>query len=282
MKVFDLFELESKIEVMDIGAAAIAETPIYKVLVDKGLANLSAFDGDSRQMKKLRETYGEENVAFYNYFLFDGKQQNVYLCDPASGMSSILKPKKKALEFFNGFVKFAKVQKIASIKTMRLDDVENLKKPDFIKMDVQGAELEILKNGKNIIELCLAIQLEVSYFILYENQPSFGEIDIFMREKGFIPHQFLDIKRWSIKPTIFNGNIRSPGNQLLESDIVYVRDPLLLEELTDIQLIKLAILAHYSFQSIDYCVYLIIEMEKRKMLFKDAHRLYIENVKSFN
>lgn len=282
MKVFNLFELESKIEVMDIGAAAIAETPIYKVLVDIGLANLSAFDGDSRHMKKLRETYGEENVDFYNCFLFDGKQQNVYLCDPASGMSSILKPKKEALKFFNGFVKSAKVQKIESIKTMRLDDVENLNKPDFIKMDVQGAELEILKNGKNTIELCLSMQLEVSYFMLYENQPSFGEIDIFMRDKGFVPHRFLDIKRWSIKPTIFNGNIRSPGNQLLESDIVYVRDPLLLEELSDIQLKKLAILAHYSFQSIDYCVYLIIEMEKRKMLSKDAHRLYIKNVKSFN
>ena len=80
------------------------------------------------------------------------------------------------------------------------------------------------------------MQLEVSYFPLYEDQPSFGEVDVYMRTIGFMPHCFSDVKRWSISPTIFNNNFRVPGNQLLESDIVYVKNPLKLAELSDIQL----------------------------------------------
>lgn len=281
MRIFDLFDFNSKLEVMDVGAAAIAEEPIYKGLVDMEVAHLTAFDGDERQMKKLQETYGKKNVSCFNSFLFDGKVHDVYLCEPLSGMTSLFKPKKDALKFFNGFSKFGQVGKIDKIKTTRLDDVQNLKKIDFLKMDAQGAELEILQNGRQTLEECLAIQLEVSFFALYENQPSFGDIDIYMRKMGFVPHRILDLKRWSIAPIIFNDNIRSPGNQVLESDIIYIKDPLLVKKLTDIQLQKITILAHYAFRSIDYCAFLLIEMEKRKLLYKDSHKQYITNLKSF-
>ena len=49
------------------------------------------------------------------------------------------------------------------MKTFRLDDITKLNKIDFMKMDVQGAELEIIKNGKSKLNECLAIQLEMSF-----------------------------------------------------------------------------------------------------------------------
>ena len=281
MKIFDLFEFDSKIEVMDVGAAVIAETPIYKILLDNKMAHLTLFDGDERQIEKLEEMYGTDNVAIFNYFLFDGGKHKVYLCSPASGMTSIFKPKVEALNFFNGFSNFGKVETIEEIQTTKLDFIDNLKSPDFLKMDVQGAELGILKNGSKTLKNCLAMQLEVSYFLLYEDQPSFGEIDVYMRSIGFVPHLFLDVKRWSISPTIFNNNFRIPGNQLLESDIVYVKDPLKLFELSDIQLKKLAILAHYSFNSFDYCTFIILEMVKRNMLSAGSHKEYREKLNQF-
>ena len=90
-------------------------------------------------------------------------------------------------------------------------------------MDIQGSELSVLENGVNKLKDCLAIQLEVSYVCLYENQPTFGEIDIWMRKNGYAPHCFLDVKRWSITPTIRDNNFREPFNQLLESDIIYIK-----------------------------------------------------------
>jgi len=281
MRIFNLFNFNDKIQLMDVGAAAIAETPIYKILLDKKLAHLNAFDGDKRHIEKLKEIHGLKNVTIFNYFLFDGKKHSVYLCAPLSGMTSLFKPKINALNFFNGFSDFGKVETIEEVQTTKLDSIDNLKSPDFLKMDVQGAELGILKNGSKKLKNCLAIQLEVPYFLLYEDQPTFGDIDVYMRAIGFIPHRFLDVKRWSIKPTIFNNNLRAPGNQLLESDIVYVKDPLELFKLDDSQLKKLAILAHYAFNSIDYCAFLLIEMEKRNILPFGSHQRYIEKIREF-
>ena len=61
-----------RVQIIDVGAAAINETPIYKNLFDLDLAYLSLFDGDERQLSKIRDTYGHKNVALFNNFLFDG------------------------------------------------------------------------------------------------------------------------------------------------------------------------------------------------------------------
>ena len=278
MNIFNLFEFNEKLQIIDVGAAAINETPIYKNLFDLDLVHLYLFDGDERQMSKIRDTFGSQNVELFNNFLFDGKNHNIYICGSNSGMTSLYKPKKDALEFFNNFSKFGSVNSIEKIKTFRLDDIAKLNKIDFMKMDVQGAELEIIKNGKNILNECLAIQLEMSFFPLYEDQPSFGDVDIYLRSIGYIPHRFLDVKCWSISPTIFNGNFRTPGNQLLESDIVYIKDPLSKASLSDSQIKKLAILSHFCFKSIDLCVHLLIEMEARGLLEINSHKKYIENL----
>ena len=279
MRIFNLFELEKEIQVMDIGAAAIAEVPVYKILCEKMMAHLTVFDGDVRQIEKIESIYGRDNVSVFNCFVFDGKKQQVYLCSPQSGMTSIFKPNIKSLNFFNGFNRFGRVERTDEVHTTKLDDIKGVKPPDFLKMDVQGAELGILENGSRTLKDCLAIQLEVSFFPLYEKQPSFGAVDIHMRSKGFVPHCFKSVKRWSIAPTIFKNNFRIPGNQLLESDIIYVKDPLKIDELNDIQLKKLTVLAHYSFESYDYCIFLILEMERRGLLNAGSHKVY---TKTFN
>ena len=280
MNIFDIFSLDKKIEILDIGAAIIYELPIYDKLIDLGFANLNGFDGDERQIKELKEKY-KDNIKIYNQYIFDGTDQKLYVANKVSGMTSLFKPNKEVLNFFNGFVNFGEIEKIETVKTSKLDDINDLPLIEFAKLDVQGAELTILKNGTNKLENCLAMQLEVSYICLYENQPSFGDIDLWMRSQGFLPHRFLEIKRWSIKPTIFNNDIRSPGNQLLESDIIYIRDPFKLNLLDDEQLKKFATIAHYSFKSIDLCCFILIELEKRKVIEKDSFKKYLMNSKKF-
>jgi hypothetical protein len=281
MKHLDIFDLDQKIEIMDVGVAAIAERPIYSKLVEDQIANLNAFEGDKRQLDKLKSIYGD-NVKLYNDFLFDGSTQNLYLAQPDSGMTSLFKPSEKVLKFFNGFSYFGKIEKIEKIKTKKLDDIFELPYIDFAKLDIQGSELTVIKNGLQKLKSCLAIQLEVSFVCLYEDQPSFGEVDLWMRSNGYLPHTFLDIKRWSISPTIFNNNFRRPGNQLLESDIIYIKDPFKLDLLSVNQLKKFILISHYLLKSIDLSVYLILELERRKILDKGTCRNYITNFKKYS
>jgi FkbM family methyltransferase len=266
-----------RINVMDIGASCIAEVPVYKAMLDDGLAHLNAFEGDERHIQKIREVYGE-GVTVFNEFLSNGSSATLFLATEESGMTSLLKPDLTALRFFNGFEEFGRVHRTEKIKTRRLDDVAGLPAIDFLKMDIQGSELSVLKNGRRTLKECVAIQLEVSWICLYEDQPSFGDIDVWMRLNGFLPHCFLDVKRWSIAPTIKDGNFRIPFNQLLESDIVYVKNPLKLAAFTENQLKKLALISHYCFASIDLCVRLVLELSSRGLLPADAHHRYLESL----
>ena len=144
------------------------------------------------------------------------------------------------------------------------------------------AEISANHCGNFKLAKCLAIQVEVSHVCLYENQPTFGEIDLWMRKNGYIPHTFVDIKRWSIFPTIFDNNPKVPGNQLLESDIIYIKDPFKLDLLSVNQLKKFILISHYLFKSVDLSVYLILELERRNVLNKDTFKKYITNFKKYS
>lgn len=258
----DLLHLKETINVVDIGASAITETPVYKDLVIKGLGHLFAFDGDERHIEKLQSLYGS-SATVLNHFLGDGKEHTAYICHENTGMTSLLKPSKKALEFFNGFISFGEVLKQEKVVTKKLDEIPEIDNIHFIKMDIQGSELNVLKNGINKLSDCVAIQLEISFICLYENQPTFGDIDVWMRKQGFAPHCFLDVKRWSISPTIRQNNFRIPFNQLLEADIVYIKDPLDLACCTPSQLKMLGVMADNFFGSPDLTIHCLRELVQR-------------------
>ncbi len=270
----DVVNFRSRINLMDIGAACIAETPVYKVLLDEDLAFLNAFEGDLRQVEAIRNAYGE-SVRVFPQFLSDGTGKTLYVASESSGMTSLLKPDLRALKLFNGFEQFGLIEKEVAVQTARLDDVPDIGSIDFLKMDIQGAELDVLKHGTRTLEKCVAIQLETSFVCLYENQPTFGEVDVWMRSQGFTPHCYLDVKRWSIAPTIRDNNFRQPFNQLLEADMVYIKDPLKLELLDAEQLKKLALISHYCLASFDLAVHAIMELVSRGAVRKDAREKYL-------
>ena len=194
-------------------------------------------------------------------------------------LTSLLKPDEKALSFFNGFSRFGEVISTEAVSTTRLDDVEEVDRIHFLKMDIQGAELTVLANGAEKLRDCIAIQLEVSHICLYEDQPTFGDIDRWMRSAGYAPHCFLRTKRWSISPLTREGDIRKPFNQLLESDIVYIRDPIVLDRYTDSQLKLQALFATLCFNSPDLAVHCIGALADRGCLPADAAAGYLEAMK---
>jgi FkbM family methyltransferase len=265
MSFESLIGFADKIHVLDIGAAAIAEVPPYKRLLDRRLARLSAIDGDVRQAAGLIAAYGPETQVLTDV-IADGARHTLHLAHPKSGMSSLLKPSASHLAFFNGFEDFGRIESTQEVDTRRLADIAELQGIDFLKMDIQGAELMVLENAGAALDSCVAIQLEASFIALYEDQPTFGQIDTWMRANGFQPHCFTEVKRWSIAPTIRENNFRVPFNQLLECDIVYVRGLVDLSGLSEAQLKKLLLIAIYCYGSLDLGVHAEQELERRGVL----------------
>lgn len=65
---------------------------------------------------------------------------------------------------------------------------------DFIKIDVQGAELEILRGGTKTLKGVKAILLELPFFGVYnEGSPDFVEYVSFMKEIDFHPYEITEM-----------------------------------------------------------------------------------------
>ena len=264
--IADLIELAGgPFQVADVGAAFFGEAPPYQPLMDQGLCRLYAFEPDVREVGALREHLGA-SATVLPFALGDGLEHDLYVCPKGLGMSSLHEPDPTTLGFFNLFPEWGRVESIERIATRRLDDVSEVPSIDFLKMDVQGSELSILTHGRKKLARCVALQTEISFITLYKNQPAFGEIDQELRRQGLIPHRFTNVKCWSISPTIRAGQPRYPFNQLLEGDIVYIRDIIHPEGMDDSQIAKLAVIAHSVYQSPDLAARCVLELQRRKVV----------------
>lgn len=68
-------------------------------------------------------------------------------------------------------------------------------KPDFLKLDVQGAELDVLRGGeKAIISTCEFILLEVGMAEFNAGSPTFFQILSFMDQVGFEIFDLVELK----------------------------------------------------------------------------------------
>jgi hypothetical protein len=67
----------------------------------------------------------------------------------------------------------------------RYFEVQRLQANVFLKLDVQGGELLVLRGAAETLRLTEAVYLEVSFQELYEGQPLIEEVIGFLRSCGF-------------------------------------------------------------------------------------------------
>jgi FkbM family methyltransferase len=104
-----------------------------------------------------------------------------------------------------------------SVPVVRLDSAaDELTESDdriYLKLDVQGYELRVLRGAPETLEKVQAIELELSLVPLYEDQPEVGELLEFVRSAGFEP--------FSLEPCFVDPR----SGQMLQLDGLFVRSP---------------------------------------------------------
>jgi FkbM family methyltransferase len=68
-------------------------------------------------------------------------------------------------------------------------------KPDLIKIDVQGYEIEVLKGASDCLKSVQAILLEVSLVTLYQQNPLLYDVVNFMEGKDFVAYDVCGLMR---------------------------------------------------------------------------------------
>ena len=139
------------------------------------------------------------NILFWNGIVssFNGESKFNVHRDQSSIFSSE----------FKGTTTLVKVKTLDSL----LSEI-NISNVDAIKIDVQGAELEVLKGAEKSISLCKVIQMEVSFRKIYENAPCAHELIKYMADKGFRIFDIADTFK------------RKEDRALLQADIFFVSD----------------------------------------------------------
>lgn len=158
---------------------------------------------------------------------------------------SLYKPNDAFNQQYNA-LDVCELVKVISIETATLDSfcLENqIQGIDFVKIDIQGAELDVMRGGVGALASVLSIVSEVEFVPMYEGQPLFGDVCEYLSETGLMFHKFLGVSGRALKPMIVKGN-RNFATQHMWADAVFVKDVQQLPKLDCHQLLKLALIAY--------------------------------------
>lgn len=272
-----LLRAERLTAVVDIGANPIDGEPPYKGMLSRRLCTLVGFEPQAKALAKLNASKSDLET-YLPYAVGDGNPGTLKVCQ-ARGMTSLFTPEPRILNLFPGFAQFGRVVQEIAIDTHTLDSISEISTLDLLKIDVQGAELAVFRNGKSRLGTAVALQAEVSFMPLYKDQPVFGHIDLALREFGFVPHMFANINKRMILPLHNAENPYTFMNQLLGADVVYVRDFSHPDRMDTEQLKHLALIAHHCYRSYDLAANCIHQLALRGSLPSDGVGKYLAILK---
>jgi len=165
--------------IIHIGAHYGEEIQEY---VDNGIQKITVFEPLSKNFEVLAERLKNVNADIQGYQVALGSQKGtatMYLSSNEAQSSSILKPKEHLEHHpdvtFNG---------TEEVEVSVLDDYD-LGDVNFINMDVQGYELEVLRGGKETLNNVDYVYCEVNRGEMYENNAMIDDIDKYLGEYGF-------------------------------------------------------------------------------------------------
>jgi FkbM family methyltransferase len=98
---------------------------------------------------------------------------------------------------FTSWEKGMTTKKAVNINTLTLDTYgeKTINGIDYLKIDTEGTELEVLKGAKHLLTACKIqlIKVEVSTVAIYKNQAMFSDIDLFLRSQNYELIDFIAI-----------------------------------------------------------------------------------------
>lgn len=216
-----MLNFERRLSICDVGAAisVTTERPEWDGLVEAGLAKVIGFEPDENALSALLKF--SKHYEFLPYFIGNGQPQKFHL-NSFPETNSLLPSNHDFLKHYAMLGPLMKTKEIIDCQTTTLDEALDGRKIDVLKVDVQGAALDVLQGGLETLKNTLFVKCEVEFNPLYEGQPLFAEIDQFMREQGFMLFKFSPMQNLPLLPLDMPGEKLLTYGQVGWSDAIYV------------------------------------------------------------
>ena len=150
--------------------------------IEEGIQDILLFEPLEENFNIVEKKAKDLNANIEGYQVALGTQREgtttMYVSDNEAQSSSILKPKVHLTH--HPHVKFPTTEEV-ELATL---DQYNCHDYNFINMDVQGYELEVLKGATKTLEQISYVYCEVNRDEVYENNAYVEEIDEFLSKYG--------------------------------------------------------------------------------------------------
>jgi FkbM family methyltransferase len=157
----------------------------WHLLEKLGILEAIIIEPDPAEIKKLEQQYG--NARIIECGLADiSTEATLNICKD-SARSSILKPNIESLTQIGCGDEY-KIKNALKVSLKSFQDIaKDLKmpSPDFVKLDTQGFEYQILQGFGQILNDVLCLELEVQFLEFYQGQKKFFELFEYLFDRGF-------------------------------------------------------------------------------------------------
>ncbi|MBA3655759.1 MAG: FkbM family methyltransferase [Gemmatimonadaceae bacterium] len=157
------------------------------------------YDADPDCIDEIATSWGKK-ATILPYCLADKRSESIFFVNLCPFTSSVLPFNNKFGEYYQKkhplchsdylFKKAIEPQRELRLATEAIDQLfaeGRIPRVDFLSVDTQGSELWILQGAERMLETTtVAVACEVNFDELYKGAPLFGELDAFMRAKGFL------------------------------------------------------------------------------------------------
>ena len=149
--------------------------------------------------------------------------------------SSVLEPNNKFINLFplrhpEGFELDYKL----TVDACNLDYLD-IDEKDFMKIDVQGYELKVLRGAESSLRELLGLEIEIDFGELYKNQCSFGEINEYLTHHNYTFIDFTSLTRWE------RNSAKNTIGQCIGGDALFLKTPEYIHSKYDVNSEKLAV-----------------------------------------
>jgi FkbM family methyltransferase len=229
----------------EIGARAIhaGEEPFYRLLSLFPGSTIAAFEPDEDLCAKMNAN-PRDGVEHFPFALGKSEETRDFYNTEDAMCSSLYEPNQEVLGRYNN-MDVARLKNVSRVDTVSLDYFVSNHAPgpvDFIKIDIQGAELDVFQGGLSALEDVLAIVTEAAFVEHYVNQPLFGDVCAFLSGQGIQFQKILGVGGRTLKPFLLN-NDPNLCSQQLWADVLFVRSLFEKPKLSGDQYLKIAALA---------------------------------------
>jgi FkbM family methyltransferase len=121
------------------------------------------------------------------------------------------------------------IERTETVDTISLDDIlteQGVDDVDYIKVDIEGVELELLQASPRSLDAAIGVAIDVIFHEDWHGAPLFADVDQYMRSRGFVLFDLRSIKRSEQfdTPIRYADESGKVYGQLACADAIYFRD----------------------------------------------------------